>query len=123
MKKPNTCGCGKGRISAYDYKCGHCRTKEQASFVRKLQDKAHQAPGLMLIVPTPPSTMCGTNEYRQSAYSVEELTAIKKALLNGENVTLYHSYHAEAVMAHRVREFIIQLVQQVILAGNQPKLY
>ena len=123
MKKPNTCACGKGRISAYDYKCGHCRTKEQAAFARKLQDKAHQAPGLMFIVGTHPVMELGPNEYMKTGYSVEDLKDIEKAVLNGESVTLYHSNHHEAAAAHQMREFITQLVQQVILAGNQPKLY
>ena len=123
MRKEDTCDCGKGRISAYDYKCGHCRTKEQIAFVRKLTDKAHQAPGLILIVASIPNRTLGELEYQQVRYSIDDLVRIEKAVLNGKKVRLYHSSREEASAAHQVRDFIVDLVQKVILAGNQPKLY
>lgn len=123
MPKEDTCGCGKGRISAYDYKCGHCRTKKESVFVRGLTEKAHQAPGLIVIVGGIPNRTLGSFEYQQVSYSVGDLTAIEKAVLTGEKVCLYHSNREEARSAHLVREFIMDLVQKVILAGNQPKLH
>ena len=77
----------------------------------------------MLIVGTHPVMELGPNEHMKTGYSVEDLKDIEKAVLNGESVTLYHSNHHEADAAHQVRAFITQVVQQVILAGNQPKLY
>ena len=33
------CKCGKGYVSAYDGKCGHCRTKREVAEHKKLTDQ------------------------------------------------------------------------------------
>jgi hypothetical protein len=35
--RAETCRCGKGKVSAYDGKCGHCRTRKE--------QEAHQRGG------------------------------------------------------------------------------
>lgn len=37
MSKTPTCKCGRGKMSAYDGKCGHCRSrKEQKAHTQRL---------------------------------------------------------------------------------------
>lgn len=33
-----TCRCGRGKVSAWDGKCGHCRTKHEREVHRRLLD-------------------------------------------------------------------------------------
>ncbi len=34
---PVTCRCGRGKMSAHDFRCGHCRTKkEQAAHTQRM---------------------------------------------------------------------------------------
>lgn len=40
MTGPNkqaVCGCGKGYVSLWDNKCGHCRTKKETNALQSLQ--------------------------------------------------------------------------------------
>ena len=33
-----TCKCGKGKMSAWDNKCGHCRTNKDIIALQRMQD-------------------------------------------------------------------------------------
>lgn len=39
-RNPNriTCRCGQGKVSAWDGKCGHCRTKREREALRRMHD-------------------------------------------------------------------------------------
>lgn len=41
--RPDVCLCGKGYVSQWDGKCGHCRTKKEKEALYKAQQDAHQA--------------------------------------------------------------------------------
>lgn len=34
----NTCRCGRGKASAYDGKCGNCRTQKERKAVQRMRD-------------------------------------------------------------------------------------
>lgn len=34
----HTCKCGRGKVSAYDNKCGHCRTNREKLIHKRLLD-------------------------------------------------------------------------------------
>jgi hypothetical protein len=34
-----TCRCGKRKVSAWDGKCGHCRSKKDVIALRRMQDE------------------------------------------------------------------------------------
>jgi len=34
-----TCRCGKGKVSAWDGKCGHCRTDKDKLALKRMQDE------------------------------------------------------------------------------------
>lgn len=44
MSEKQTCKCGKGKVSQYDGKCGHCRTKREREAHRKLTDDLFRNP-------------------------------------------------------------------------------
>lgn len=41
MTKQKVCKCGRGAVSAYDGKCGHCRTKKERKRHQHLLMKSH----------------------------------------------------------------------------------
>lgn len=93
---PPTCKCQKGKLSAWDGKCGHCRTNQDKKALRDLKDSLYSSPrGIRLVDPKDRPTFflwgrSGTiNPYECSTRGDRRLSAFNAQLLDGNSIE-YH---------------------------------
>lgn len=71
------CNCGRGYMSAWDGKCGHCRTKSDKKVLHNMQKNAVTAPGPVMIKnkhrdqPTPHDVYIGRGSPLGNPYPIE----------------------------------------------------